>query len=148
MPKPVTLPTLLLIPLFLLGFAAAGQANVPVTFLVTELKNDQGSVIVGIYDDEATFLKTGNEVKICKSENPLQNGKATVVCDLPGGTYAAGLFHDENGNGKLDTNLIGLPKEGYGFPNNPKISHSLPDFSEVSFSVGTEPLTIEIRVQY
>jgi uncharacterized protein (DUF2141 family) len=58
------------------------------------------------------------------------------------------MFHDENDNGKLDTNLIGIPKEGYGFPNNPKITMSLPDFSEVSFTVGDEPLTIEIRVQY
>jgi uncharacterized protein (DUF2141 family) len=137
-----------LIPLILIMLSPACLATVSVTFLITELRNDKGGVMIGIYGDEATFLKTGNEVDICKNDVPLRNRQTTVVCELPSGTYAAGMFHDENDNGKLDTNLIGIPKEGYGFPNNPKITMSLPDFSEVSFTVGDEPLTIEIRVQY
>jgi uncharacterized protein (DUF2141 family) len=31
------------------------------------------------------------------------------------GKYAIAVIHDENCNGKLDTNMFGIPKEGYGF---------------------------------
>jgi len=40
--------------------------------------------------------------------------------DIPPGTYALVVIHDENMNGKLDTNWVGIPKEGYGFSNDVK----------------------------
>ena len=46
----------------------------------------------------------------------------TVTFDgVPAGRYALMVIHDENGNGRLDTNLVGMPVEGYGFSNNPRV---------------------------
>jgi len=36
------------------------------------------------------------------------------------GKYAVSVFHDENSNGKLDTNFLGIPREGVGASNNAK----------------------------
>jgi uncharacterized protein (DUF2141 family) len=47
-----------------------------------------------------------------------------AVCEFPGvtpGTYAISVFHDENSNGKLDTNLLGIPREGVSASNNRKL---------------------------
>jgi uncharacterized protein (DUF2141 family) len=43
---------------------------------------------------------------------------AVVLTNLDPGQYAVILFHDENGNGKLDQNVLGVPNEPYGFSNN------------------------------
>lgn len=66
--------------------------------------------------------------------------------DLAPGRYAVMVTHDENGNGKLDSNLIGMPIEGYGFSNNPRVMRK-PTFEEASFEVGEGDLalTIELR---
>jgi len=51
------------------------------------------------------------------------------------GTYAISLFHDENSNGEMDKNILGLPLEGFGFSNNPSIGFSEPTFSECNFDI-------------
>ena len=55
--------------------------------------------------------------------------------DLPPGQYAVNAFHDENGNGELDTNLFGIPTEGYGFANDPRTTFGPPDFEDAAVNV-------------
>lgn len=66
--------------------------------------------------------------------------------DVPAGRYALMVIHDENGNGRLDTNLIGMPVEGYGFSNNPRVMRR-PTFEEAAFDVGAEPLALDIAIR-
>jgi hypothetical protein len=67
--------------------------------------------------------------------------------DIPPGTYALALIHDENMNGKLDTNWLGVPTEGYGFSNDVKALLGVPSFSAASFHYdgGTLDLTISLH---
>ncbi|HWR52906.1 MAG TPA: DUF2141 domain-containing protein [Bryobacteraceae bacterium] len=53
--------------------------------------------------------------------------------DLPPGTYAIVLLHDENENKKLDKNFFGVPREGWGMSNNPKAHGAAPAFSRARF---------------
>ena len=57
------------------------------------------------------------------------------------------LYKDENMNGKLDTNWLGMPKEGYGFSNDVKALLGAPSFSAASFQYdgGTLDLTISLH---
>ena len=57
-------------------------------------------------------------------------------------------FHDQNGNGKFDRTLIGLPEEGYMFSNNVRPFLSAPSFASAGFTVPPEGRTISIVVQY
>ena len=54
--------------------------------------------------------------------------------NLPSGTYALALVHDENGNGKLDT-MMGIPKEGFGFSKNPPIRFGPPSFKSAGVTI-------------
>ena len=54
--------------------------------------------------------------------------------DIAPGAYALAVIHDENMNGKLDTNWLGAPTEGYGFSNDPKALFSAPSFSAARFA--------------
>ena len=65
--------------------------------------------------------------------------------DLAPGTYAVLVMQDENGNGKLDSNIIGIPKEGYGFSNNPNVMRK-PYFDETKFEVTDADKAIEIKI--
>lgn len=59
--------------------------------------------------------------------------------EVPAGTYAVAVFHDANGNGKLDT-MLKIPKEGFAFSRNPKMQVREPRFNEASFDSGSRPL--------
>jgi uncharacterized protein (DUF2141 family) len=63
------------------------------------------------------------------------------------GDYALALLHDENGNGKLDSFAM-IPKEGFGFSNNPKIRFGAPRFAETRFAVGAGTTRQTVRMRY
>ena len=66
--------------------------------------------------------------------------------DVQPGRYAVQVMHDANDNGKMDSNLLGIPSEGYGFSNNPQVMRRA-QFDEAAFDVGAEGDTITIRVR-
>lgn len=75
--------------------------------------------------------------------------QATVVWnDLPPGDYGVAVIHDENRNAKLDRNLIGIPKEGFGFANNPHVGLSAPPFKAAIVNVRCPATDTNIHLQY
>ncbi len=68
--------------------------------------------------------------------------------DIPPGTYALAVIHDENMNGKLDTNWLGVPTEGYGFSNDAKALLGAPSFSAASFPYDGQNLELTISLHY
>ncbi len=77
---------------------------------------------------------------------------ATTSCsfsNLPPGTYAAAVIHDENSNGKMDKNFLGMPLEGYGISNNHTHALSRPTWEESKFVVGADStVTSRISLRY
>ena len=74
---------------------------------------------------------------------------ATAVFeDLPQGSYGVAVIHDENRNGKLDFNEMGMPVEGYGHSNNPERRMGPPKFDETKFAVSSPSTTVEIQLIY
>ena len=66
---------------------------------------------------------------------------------LPHGDYAIAVIHDENGNKKLDT-FAGIPKEGFGFSNNPAILFGPPRFAAARFTLGGDAETQQVKMRY
>ena len=67
--------------------------------------------------------------------------------NLPSGTYALALIHDENGNGKLDT-LMGIPKEGFGFSKNPAIRFGPPSFKSAELAIAGGRTDERVVIKY
>lgn len=83
------------------------------------------------------------------SQFPIADGKSTVTFEnVPPGVYAFAVIHDENSNHKLDKNFIGVPKEGFGFANNPKVNLSAPSFKEGSVTEACPVTEINVTIQY
>jgi uncharacterized protein (DUF2141 family) len=111
------------------------------------LKNTKGKVNIAIYNSVATFNKpTGAYRKI--SVDPSSTFVKIEIENIPAGTYAFGLFHDENENQKLDMNFFGIPKEGFAFSNNAMGTFGPPTFQQTKFVVpedGTVTQTIVLK---
>ena len=71
-----------------------------------------------------------------------------VLRDLPPGRYAVAAFHDENGNGDLDTNLVGIPSEGMGFANDPPSDFGPPNFDSAALTLGDAPAAAVMTLSY
>jgi uncharacterized protein (DUF2141 family) len=70
-----------------------------------------------------------------------------VIENLKPGKYAFKFFHDENMNDKLDTSWMGIPKEGFGFSNNPSMTFGPPSFDKTIFEL-SESLLIKSKPKY
>jgi uncharacterized protein (DUF2141 family) len=114
--------------------------------VIDGVRNDKGDVIVSVYASPKQW-PDGNSVADLKEEARL--GSLTFrVHDLPPGTYGVTAFHDENRNGKLDTNFFGFPLEGFAFSNDVHPILSSPSFKAVSIQLGESDETITMHMQY
>lgn len=105
------------------GLAHAAELNVE----VAGLKSAKGKVFVAVYNRAEDFLKQPMRTATVDA----QPGKVKLlIAGLAPGDYAFSVFHDENGNGKLDTNLIGMPVEPYGFSNDASGNYGPPSFKQ------------------
>lgn len=113
-----------------LAISAMATAQVAIKVDIVGLKNNKGQVLIGLYNSENHFLK-----KVYKGNVALiKNAKATVTFEnLPAGEYAISVFHDENSNGKLDTNFMGIPKEAYTASNDAKGFIGPPKYKDAKF---------------
>ena len=75
------------------------------------------------------------------------DGATVLFENIPNGTYAIAVVHDENDNKKMDTNFFGIPKEGYGVSNNKYPKMSEPSFDDAKFSL-KEDKEISIKMKY
>jgi len=122
----------------------AGEIEV----FIAGLKNSNGEVFIDVYDDSDAF-PTKPKLAVYKKRSNIKDGKAsTQFSGVKYGTYAIGVYHDENGNTELDTNFIGIPKEGTGVSNNVRAAFGPPSFKDASFTLNKTKEIIKIQVQY
>lgn len=116
------------------------------TVKVTGIRSDQGKLRAALFQAPAGFPSEDDKA-FRRDEVEIKNGTATVVFNkLAPGTYAVSVLHDENGNQKMDTNFLGIPKEGYGASMNPKVRLRAPRFDEAKFELTEDAMTIEIKM--
>ena len=108
----------------------------PATLVLTfpALKGHDGPIMIAIFASEATYANGGQP--ICSIKLPSTSDVPEVAIKaLPPGRYAAKIFHDLNGNGALDANVLGIPTEPYAFSNNATGSLAPASWSDGAFSL-------------
>lgn len=112
---------------------------------VENVKSSDGHIRIAVYNDSEGFLAFESVYKT--STEIAKKGVTTIYLkNLPSGTYALAVFHDENSNEKLDTNFIGIPKEHIGFSNSKMKTFGPPSFEECSF-VLQEDTAIKVGIK-
>ncbi|MDT3319503.1 DUF2141 domain-containing protein [Shewanella sp. SP1S2-4] len=126
------------------GSMSKGSQTHTLTVDIDNIQVQTGALMVELYanaeDYAAGHNPSASMIKpVTKTEHRL------VFSDLADGQYAVKVFHDENGNHSLDTNMLGVPSEGYGFSNNAG-SFGPASFKDASFSLQADAqITIHIR---
>ncbi len=138
----------------LLMLAAAGvpQAQSPQANLIhveiDGLRNDKGQVLCALFSSPDGFPK--NSAKTAAyAKSDISHGHA--FCEFPGipsGTYAVSAFHDENSNGKMDTNFMGIPREGVAASNNARGHFGPPKFEAAAFHFSGGRTDLKITITY
>jgi len=125
------------------GLAPLVQAG-ELTVSITNIRTDKGNLMVSVVNNDAGWNNQEKPVAVAKVA---ATGKDSVLhFDLPAGSYAVQVMHDENDNGKLDTNFMGIPAEGYGFSNNPRVMRKA-HFSEAKFDISDAASSIVIELR-
>ena len=101
---------------------------------ISGISKIKGSLFIAIFRPTDDFPVFGKQFKgiVKEVEGKSQNYNFD---DLPEGEYALAIYQDENRNKILDKNLLGIPKEIYGFSNNARRSFSAPSFQEAKFKL-------------
>ena len=116
------------------------------TITITSVANNQGQLEIGLYAHSQGFLHIENAFRRAVVE--AEQGTTLVRMDeVPNGTYAIALFHDENGNTHLDTNFFHLPAEGTGLSNGARAHFGPPRFRDATFTVSGDTETT-VAVHY
>jgi len=124
-------------------FLAVGSASSATVEVHVSGVNAKGSVKVAVCDRER-FLKQC----VFSASAPAQAGETTVlVKGVPAGTWAVLAYQDENGNGELDRNLVGMPKEAYGFSRDARGRFGPPGFEDAAIEVGEAPAVASVRLR-
>ncbi len=114
------------------------------TISINGFSNNNGFARVGLYNSEATFTGKGKAFR----EKKIKIKDKKAICefkDIPQGEYAVRLFHDENINGSLEKNFMGIPKEAYGVSNNTKSKTGPPKYKKARFKF-TKSKIINIKL--
>jgi uncharacterized protein (DUF2141 family) len=127
-----------------LAIMPASKSTFSVTF--TNIQQAKGQLFIAVYDRPEAFLKD-QQARLKRVVPVGSKGSVSVdLGELPPGTYAVSSFHDVNGNGKMDKNLLGIPTEPYGFSNNARPSFRAPNWNEAKFQWNGSQ-TISIRLE-
>jgi len=130
---------------FLNSFDAQAQH---VKLKVTEVKSTKGKIIIILFKDHETFEKERAFRKIAFSKDGLKNGAIELHFTIEPGIYGITLLDDEDSNGVMNKNFIGIPKEGFGFSNYYLTKMRLPHFDEFKTKINAGENTVLIRLKY
>lgn len=119
-----------------------------ITVHIIELKHLKGMLGVSLYNSKKGFPGKHEQAYTSELKKISGTTENVVFEHLPYGSYAVSIMHDENNNGKLDTNFIGIPKEGVGVSNNPKIGMGGPKFNDSVFTLDTKELEVTVAMKY
>jgi len=135
----------LLLPAFaLMMLSGSVYAQQTISVTVKTPKAKLGTVHATLCNNAKDFLKQSFKEA---SANVTPDGNTVLTFSgIPKGDYALRLYQDVNGDGVVNTGFFGIPKEPFGFSNNPEVTFGPPSFKQASFAVADAPIALIVRL--
>jgi uncharacterized protein (DUF2141 family) len=130
-----SVPRAILVIVLSCGLARANAAEL--TVRIDNVPHGGGALMIAVVNSEAAFQDKAPAIAslILPATAPAVEFSTTA---LPAGTYALRVMHDRNGNQTLDSNLVGMPTEPWGFSNNAAGSFGPPGWDDARFELGDD----------
>ena len=118
----------------MLGVSTGASAET-LTIVIEDIRDAGGAVRVQVLAGQEQYEGDGEAAQFAAIFRELAaEGALTLTAEnLPSGEYAIRMFHDVNGNGELDTNIVGRPTEPYAFSNNARGMFGPPAWEDARF---------------
>ena len=130
--------------LFLTSFS---QNSSDLTVKVTGIRNSDGHFMVSLWDKSDGFPDDKFTQKLIYKEVKSPTFSFTIK-GLPYGNYALAALHDEDKNGEMEYNWVGMPKEGFAFSRNYNVTIRAPKWEESVFKLESPKKEIQMKMQY
>ncbi len=133
-----------------LSFFSAQSTEEAGTIIVQmkEFRNNEGLARITLFNQEKGFPDQ-YQLALTYGSSPVQDSASQFIFqDILYGDYAIGVFHDEDADGKLNTNFLGIPREGIGVSNNATGSFGPPKFEDCLFIVDKDTVLLSIILDY
>ena len=123
---------------------AQSQGQATIILKVTGFRSEKGQVKIAVFNAREKWPEDPVYSATIDVNSPTVTWK---ISDVPYGDYAVAVFHDENRNGKMDKNLLGIPVEAYGFSNHQRVTFGPPKWEATKFAVSgpVKDISIEVR---
>ena len=118
--------------LFSSGFTVEHNLISTITLMIEGVDDPVGEIRIAIFDSENRYLENPSLADVVPAS---QTKIEWQIENLAYGQYAIAVYHDKNKNGKLDTNMLGIPLEEYGFSNNARGRFGPASWSQAKFTV-------------
>jgi uncharacterized protein (DUF2141 family) len=115
------------------------------TVIIYGFENENGDCRFAIDNNE--YLFESEDTVLIGKVLPIINHEVIIKIDsLSYGEYAVKVFHDENQNGELDTDFLGIPSEDYGYSNDASSWFGPPSWDKAKFTFHNREMTIKINI--
>ncbi len=129
--------------------SAPGLAHAAtLTVTVGPVRNDQGLVELCLFTGPRGFPDCAGDPTVQRRRLPAVPGTLRTTFEVPPGTYAVTVFHDEKRLGRVETNFLGIPRSGVGASRDPVARFGPPGFDAAAFTMPAGPATIGITLRY
>ncbi len=118
--------------LFSSGFTVEHNLVSTITLMIEGVDDPVGEIRIAIFDSENRYLENPSLADVVPAS---QTKIEWQIENLAYGQYAIAVYHDKNKNGKLDTNMLGIPLEEYGFSNNARSRFGPASWSQAKFTI-------------
>ena len=136
----------LLFSTLLTALLAQAAAAAELTISIANIEDKEGQLMVAVLASESAL--NGESPATLSVLLPVNATQVSFSTDaLVPGEYAARVMHDQNGNGEMDSNLVGMPTEPWGFSNNAMGNFGPPGWNDVRFTLD-ETTTISIDLNH
>jgi uncharacterized protein (DUF2141 family) len=126
---------------------------------ITGVRSDAGELLIGLYanpDGYASAVANASKPGLQADKGRLvglsirasAGAQSAVFTQLRPGRYAAVVIHDENDDGRLDANELGVPTEGYGFSNDAQGFFGAPSFDAAAITIGDDDVRTAVSLIY
>ncbi|WP_179638688.1 DUF2141 domain-containing protein [Tunturibacter empetritectus] len=114
---------------------------------VDGIRSERGQVVCFVWTGPAGFPRdTTKALRVVVA--PIHRNSAVCRLSIPFGTYAVSGFHDENLNGRLDHNVLGLPVEGHLVSNDADRGFGPPRYADPAFRYNSNAVQIRLKMKY
>jgi uncharacterized protein (DUF2141 family) len=131
---------------FLFSVSAIAGSSIKVN--VQEIRSNDGVIRVALFKTDKGFPGKVQHAFSTQVAEIKAKKAQTEFADIEPGIYAVSIWHDENNDNKMQTNFLGIPREGVAVSNNAKGSFGPPKFKDAKFDLSEEGKKLSIRVVY